>query len=720
MTHSKIISKNTSQIITILLVTALLLTTASQTIIAVEKTGAIQTDTIDIQYRNVTVYAPAVAETSSGYIGVISTITVTTQNQGSGRVFVDTLPLAQIDMQGSARLAVKVASSYVENDINCSVNPETYDYFFVIRTSAPIIGGPSAGAIMTAAVISLLENWDMDESTVMTGMINPDGSIGPIGGIPRKIDAANTVGATRFLIPKGQGTYIEQSIETVNTPWGKQIITQEETRNVSDYGLENYGIEVIEVEDIDDVIYYYTGYKKPDLFSNESSVTEEYITSMEPLATSLIQQANNSLKNATAAFDTTTIPHSYFFNYQGQVQDALKSAETTFDESLDWYNDQKYYTSTSKSFQSLINTRFVTYSCNYFNATDQDAYMQNLYNQSVSYYESQSEKAKQATVKGATSLQCIGAAQKRATEASSYLSTASSYINQNEYFSALYQLAFAVQRAESISWWLSLIDQFNETQSYTDDEIQGFASDYIQDAQQAIIYAGVILDEVGTSSSFLNEASSMLDIAKDDKDDGYPAAALFEALEALAKANLALELVDATTQEKIESKLDRANQSAYRGIIESRMLGIEPILAVSYYEYAESLIEENVQNALFYYKYSDLLTGVLTVSGSCNSDAGSRYVGIPARNVENWQFNLFSYSNYVILFGVFVLVTGVLIGVLISLIITKRQKPQKSIEHQPILDSQYPPSYHHSYQQYYQDTSPQLPANINDYYKKTK
>jgi len=478
MNHTRTIPKKTTQILTTLIIITLLFTTSSQTILALEKTGTIQTDTINIQYRNVTVYAPAVAETSSGYIGVISTITVTTQNQGSGRVFVDTLPLAQIDMQGSARLAVKVASSYVENDINCSVNPETYDYFFVIRTSAPIIGGPSAGAIMTAAVISLLENWDMDENTVMTGMINPDGSIGPIGGIPRKIDAANTVGATRFLIPKGQGTYIEQSIETVNTPWGQQIITQEETRNVSDYGLENYGIEVIEVEDIDDVIYYYTGYKKPDLFSNESSATEEYLKSMEPLATSLIQQANNSLKNATAAFDTTTIPHSYFFNYRGQVQDALKSAESTFDESLDWYKDQKYYTSTSKSFQSLINTRFVTYSCNYFNASDENEYMQDLFNQSVSYYESQSEKAKQATVKGAISLQCIGAAQKRATEASSYLSTASSYINQNEYFSALYQLAFAVQRAESISWWLSLIDQFNETQSYTDGEIQDFASDY--------------------------------------------------------------------------------------------------------------------------------------------------------------------------------------------------------------------------------------------------
>jgi len=164
--------------------------------------GEINEATVSIEYRNVTVYAPAVSHTDGGYIGVTSTITVTIQNNGSGRVFVDTLPLTQIDMQGSARLAVKVASALVKNDDRCEINPSEYDFFFVIRTSAPIIGGPSAGAIMTTAVTSLLQNWTMDNKTMMTGMINPDGSIGPVGGILQKVDAACSVGATRFLIPK--------------------------------------------------------------------------------------------------------------------------------------------------------------------------------------------------------------------------------------------------------------------------------------------------------------------------------------------------------------------------------------------------------------------------------------------------------------------------------------------------------------------------------------
>jgi uncharacterized protein len=720
MLHIKKVQNISKLIVTSLIILTIIFTVLSQPVSATIKTGVINSDALEIEYRNVTVYAPAVGESQSGYIGVISTITVTIQSQGSGRVFVDTLPLAQIDMQGSARLAVKVASSYVLNDVNCSINPSSYDYFFVIRTNSPIIGGPSAGAIMTAAVISLLEDWNMDEKTVMTGMINPDGSIGPIGGIPQKIDAANSVGANRFLIPEGQETYTEQIIETINTPWGTQIVTHNEQRYVSDYARDNYGIEVIEAEDIDDVMLYYTGHERSFRVINQSSIEDDYIISMEPLATSLIYQANNSLQNASLAFENTTIPHSYFFNYRGQIQDSLNNAEDTYKDALDWYDQQKFYTSTSKSFQSLINTRFVIYACDYFNAADQNTYIQKLLNQSTSYYTNQSKQAKQAIVQGAVSLQCIGAAQKRATEAASYLSTASSLINQNEDFSALYQLAFTVQRAESISWWLSLIDQFNETQSYTDEEIENFATDYIQDAQQSIIYASVILDEVGSSSSFLNEASSMLESAKDDKNDGYPAAALFEALEALAKANLALELVDATTQEKIESKINRANQSAYAGIIESRMLGIEPILAVSYYEYAESLIEENVQNALFYYKYSDLLTGVLTVSGSCDTNTGSRYVGIPERGFNSLKLDLLSLSNYIIIFGFIGLISGILIGVLLTLLFYNKQKTKKYKDNQISWSSTQETHYTKSFNQQNNQTYPSLPTNINDYYKKTK
>ncbi len=118
--------------------------------------GTISEGQISLEYRNVTVYAPAVSQLDAGYFGVISTITVTVQGNGSGRVFVDTLPLTDVDMQGSARLAVKVASTLVSTDTRPHLDPRTCDFFFVVRTTSPMIGGPSAGAIMTVAVIALL------------------------------------------------------------------------------------------------------------------------------------------------------------------------------------------------------------------------------------------------------------------------------------------------------------------------------------------------------------------------------------------------------------------------------------------------------------------------------------------------------------------------------------------------------------------------------------
>ena len=267
----------TKKILTILILSIIICSFSPQFAVATSNSGQIYEGEESIIYRNVTVYAPAVASTADGYVGVISTITVTIQSNGSGRVFVDTLPLTEVDMQGSARLAVKVASAIVKNDKNCDVDPSTYDYFFVVRTSSPIIGGPSAGAIMTVATISLIENWKMDNATVMTGMINPDGSIGPIGGIPQKIDAAYSVGATHFLIPHGQGTYTDyqETIEYVN---GWPITVRiHVTVNIADYAMEEYGMTVTEVADIYEALHNFTGYSFIFNETDEQITTEDYV-----------------------------------------------------------------------------------------------------------------------------------------------------------------------------------------------------------------------------------------------------------------------------------------------------------------------------------------------------------------------------------------------------------------------------------------------------------
>lgn len=642
-------------------------------------TGEIQEGEISLNYRNVTVYAPAVARTESGYTGVISTITVTIQDNGSGRVFVDTLPLTQIDMQGSARLAVKVADTLVKNDKNCSVNPYDYDYFFVVRTSSPIIGGPSAGAVMTVATIALLENWPMNNWTVMTGMINPDGSIGPIGGIVQKIDAAASVGATRFIIPKGQGTYTEIVTETTVEGNVRTIVTRSLVRYVADYALEKYGMEVVEVEDINEAVRYFTGYNFSVLASDGNITTENYTDSMKPLASTLLEEAEGLFNNASELLDNTTISNYYPTYYRSQITDILDTAEEILEESKNWYEEGLYYSSTTKSFQSLINSRTVFYACEYYNSVEKEQYISALLNEVSSFYENESVKARSADIEGIISLQCVGAAQARASEAETFLSEAEAAYNAYTYdfLGVLYKIAFAMERSRSVGWWIGFSSYFNDTGTVDTTVLENLATEYIEDAQQATVYSSVILQEIGEVTGiladYLSSAEELLSSARENLKKDYPAAALFEALNALVKANLAIEMIDTNAVDKI----DRARDSASSRISESRNRGMEPILAVSYYELGQVLANEsNFDDALVYYKYSGIIAGALGFTNfSSYSASTSRFVGVPEINLEGrWWFGHPEFFFYFALVG---LLGGLGLGLITGNLYLKKKKKEE-------------------------------------------
>jgi len=666
--------KNTKKILALTLSIFIVYSSFSQ-ISEATTTGVIEKGNISIEYSNITVYAPAVAKTENGYKGVISTITVTIQTNGSGRVFVDTLPLTQIDMQGSARLAVKVAGSLIKNDRSCNIDPNNYDFFFVIRTSSPIIGGPSAGAVMTLATIALLENWTIDNKTIMTGMINPDGSIGPVGGIPQKIDAAYSAGATQFLIPKGQMEYTEMVTETNKSNIWWQTITHLVTLNLSDYAMKHYGIKVFEIADINDALRYTTGHYFPLPNSDYQITAEEYINTMKPLATNLLNNAEKSYNNAKESFDNSEIPNRFPYYYKNQITDHLNYAEDYLKDARRLYKNNSYYSSASKSFQSLINSHFVMFSCDYFSSDNNQEYIQNLLNRTRSLNDKETEKAKNTEINGMISLQCVGAAQKRAAEASKYLKDAEQNYNNYNPLNTLYKIAFAEERSRSIGWWINLSTQFQDVGKINNSTLLTLTEDYIENAQQSIAYSTILLQEMKKNSDYLTSANEMLNIAINDKKNGYPAAALFEALEALVKGNLALELVDGVTKDKIK----RAQENAAISISNSRKLGIEPILSVSYYELAKSLTNESsYENAMFEYKYSDLIAGLIKLTnGDYSKKYTSRYIGIPKQPIHDLKTVNLNNSNNP---SIISLGSGIAIGIIIGVFIRNKKKSPGKLE----------------------------------------
>jgi uncharacterized protein len=473
--------------------------------------------------------------------------------------------------------------------------------------------------------------------------------------------------------------------------------------------MDNYGITVTEVTDVNEALENFTGFRFFFDDANGEITTEDYLESMEPLATNLLDDATSAYNNASTKLEDTDIPNQYPTYYRNDVIEYLEASEERLIESQESYENNTYYTSTSKSFQSLIYSRFVSYACDYWD-TDDASYVEDLLQEVKTWYNSASEEAKNAEIDGYISLQTVGAAQRRASEAKQYLDAAeSAYDNGLNFYSDvmdfLYKMAFVVERSNSIRWWINIGDYFNETGTLDKDALENLALEYKEEAQQATVYSSIILSELGSSAgestNYLSYAEDLLETAAEDLERGYPAAALFGALEATVRANLAIEIIGVEPVDRIQL----ASETAISKISKSRQQGIEPVLAVSYYEYGESLENESdFDNSLLYYKYSGMIAGVLGFSNSTLGTAESGYVGLPlieGQFPRNWVL-------IVAAIAIFSAIAGIGLGLIFSGLSSK-EEPQKREK-----PRRYQPPRHPYF------SREDMPRSIKDYYKKNK
>jgi len=83
----------------------------------------------------------------------------------------------------------------------CGVDMREYDVHINFPGGTPV-DGPSAGVAMAVAVLSAMENYEVDNLLAMTGEVSVRGRIKPVGGVIAKIEAARKIGLKRVLIPK--------------------------------------------------------------------------------------------------------------------------------------------------------------------------------------------------------------------------------------------------------------------------------------------------------------------------------------------------------------------------------------------------------------------------------------------------------------------------------------------------------------------------------------
>jgi uncharacterized protein len=88
--------------------------------------------------------------------------------------------------------------------LNSMQNPLDFRYSVQTETLKGRVDGPSAGGLFAVAIMAALAGDKLSPKATMTGSINPDGTIGPVGGVAAKLRAAIQMGKTRFCYPIGQ------------------------------------------------------------------------------------------------------------------------------------------------------------------------------------------------------------------------------------------------------------------------------------------------------------------------------------------------------------------------------------------------------------------------------------------------------------------------------------------------------------------------------------
>jgi len=195
--------------------------------------------------------ANIVAVRSDTNEGVIGKVRVEIKN-GEGRVLANTKPFVEPDTQYSVRTAVKVATKYTHSDMN------SMDFIVSFDINGTLIGGPSAGAAITAATIAALEGKKVREDVAITGTIEEDGSIGRVGAVFEKAVAAEKNGIRLFLVPKGQRVVTFWERKEVRRQIGPfsfiQVYYEPKRIDLAEYMRGK--MDVREVSTIDDVVKY--------------------------------------------------------------------------------------------------------------------------------------------------------------------------------------------------------------------------------------------------------------------------------------------------------------------------------------------------------------------------------------------------------------------------------------------------------------------------------
>lgn len=129
----------------------------------------------------------------------------------------------------SALKAITFAESYLN---------EKHDYFISYDLNSEKVSGSSTGSAIAAGIIALSKNTTLKDNTLITGEVDYDGNLIPVGGIPIKTAVAAASGYTEIIIPENSTIY------NVYEKHENYYVTRQ--LDMMDYAREKYNIQLTE------------------------------------------------------------------------------------------------------------------------------------------------------------------------------------------------------------------------------------------------------------------------------------------------------------------------------------------------------------------------------------------------------------------------------------------------------------------------------------------
>ncbi len=512
----------------------------------------------------VTMYLLAVGEEGGKYFGVPTRLNVIVTN-GTGVVYLSTEPLAEVDMQASARLAALIAS-YVTGK-----NFYDYDYFISIKSNSTIVGGPSAGAAMTVAIAAALLHVKPNESVVETGMIMPDGTIGPVGGIPEKLQAAAEVHAKVMLIPAGQ--HIAYSLSL-----GRYVDVEQLGRKM--------GVKVVEVSTIYDALRWFgVSVSEPpegntSLSGKAVEVIKSWISESEETYNTYIKKAESLVLRMQEG--------------SGLVSAYIKGARASYERGLKDVKLGKYYSAASDLFGAAINASTAYWLAEIISGGK-------TYGDLLSEVRDEVKKALETYSQVRNDALSSGDVEKLsiAVEVASRAMEANSSMNelpsQPASPSDIYEASYTFLRARSVIDWAKMYYAIPSAGlSVAPSELAKDVSLLVYFARTTVSY---IESLIGTQVGSVSNVMQLVEEA-----EAYREKDLIASLAAALRASAtSAALLNTAFTTDIHGTAERLRNVSLRGLGEAYAVGFIPIVASSYVERGDTLRGVDDVTAIYFY-----------------------------------------------------------------------------------------------------------------------